>query len=504
MSMSQTKKKINVTLINAVSSLFLQISLILSGLIIPKIILASFGSETNGLISSITQFLKYISLAEGGLGGVLMASLYKPLHDKNDQKISSIVKTASHFYRKIGIFFIAYTIILAIVYPIVTNTNFTFEYISSLIFILSIGTIIQYTLSLSIRSLLMADKKVYIVSFCQIVITIFSIIFAYISVKIYPSVHLLKILTGMLYFLQPIVFRHYAKKYYKIDKNAIEDKSLIKNRWDGFAVNIAAFIHNCTDVAILTIFTDLQTVSVYSIYALVTTSLKSIIQSISKGITPTIGHSLASEDKKKLNHDFDLFEIIILSLVFIMFSVASLLITPFVQFYTSGIVDADYYQPLFGILLLTSEALYLLREHHVALAYSANKFKEITIPCYIEAGLNIIASLILVNAFGLIGVTIGTIIAMTYRTIYHIFFTKKLIGRPIKKFLKNILLFSVASAIGIAICIILLPIKEYTLISLIMYGLYYVLIIGFLNLIMIKLFYKKQFKELLLIVRRKK
>ena len=88
--------------INIFSNLILQITTILSGFILPKIILTFFGSEVNGLISSVTQFLSYISLLEGGVSGVMMASLYKPLYEENMQKVSSIYKTMQRFYRKIA------------------------------------------------------------------------------------------------------------------------------------------------------------------------------------------------------------------------------------------------------------------------------------------------------------------------------------------------------------------------------------------------------------------
>ena len=80
--------KKNVTLINAVSSFALQIATIISGFIIPKLILMTFGSEVNGLIASFNQFFGYITLVEGGLTSVVMAKLYKPLVNKDIKKTS--------------------------------------------------------------------------------------------------------------------------------------------------------------------------------------------------------------------------------------------------------------------------------------------------------------------------------------------------------------------------------------------------------------------------------
>ena len=46
-------------IVNIICSLLLQVVTIVSGFILPKIIISSLGSETNGLVASINQFLNY-------------------------------------------------------------------------------------------------------------------------------------------------------------------------------------------------------------------------------------------------------------------------------------------------------------------------------------------------------------------------------------------------------------------------------------------------------------
>ena len=63
---------------NICFTMVLQLIGILNGLIVPKVFISLFGSEANGLITSINQFLNYVNILEGGLGGVVMSALYKP------------------------------------------------------------------------------------------------------------------------------------------------------------------------------------------------------------------------------------------------------------------------------------------------------------------------------------------------------------------------------------------------------------------------------------------
>ena len=444
--------KSKVTLINIISSLTLQVVTVISGFIIPKIILTNFGSSVNGLVSSLNQFLSYITLIEGGITGVVLANLYKPLVDHDNKKISAVLVTAKKFFNKIGYLFIAYSIGVAVVYPILSKEGFSWSFVASLTVVLSLNLLIQYLFSLSFRVLLQADKKLYVISFTQIVITVCNIACAFFSVKIYPSIHLLKLLTGLLYIIQPLVYGYFVKKHYSINWGTEPDDNLLKERWNGFAINCAAFIHNSTDITILTIFTNLATVSIYGVYTLVTNGLNGLFAAVFRAIAPTVGQAYAKGDEHELNKKLDLFEFITFISVYFCFTLSGLLITPFVQLYTNGITDVDYIQPIFGVLIVMAEGLYLIKEPHLDLSYSANKFKELSVPAFVEAGINILVSIILVHKLGLIGVAIGTIAGMTYRMAYQIYFTTKIVkNRKQWIFYKKLLAFSFVTLIGVAI-----------------------------------------------------
>ena len=483
--------KSKVTLINIISSLTLQVVTVISGFIIPKIILTNFGSSVNGLVSSLNQFLSYITLIEGGITGVVLANLYKPLVDHDNKKISAVLVTAKKFFNKIGYLFIAYSIGVAVVYPILSKEGFSWSFVASLTVVLSLNLLIQYLFSLSFRVLLQADKKLYVISCTQIVITVCNIACAFFSVKIYPSIHLLKLLTGLLYIIQPLVYGYFVKKHYSINWGTEPDDNLLKERWNGFAINCAAFIHNSTDITILTIFTNLATVSIYGVYTLVTNGLNGLFAAVFRAIAPTVGQAYAKGDEHELNKKLDLFEFITFISVYFCFTLSGLLITPFVQLYTNGITDVDYIQPIFGVLIVMAEGLYLIKEPHLDLSYSANKFKELSVPAFVEAGINILVSIILVHKLGLIGVAIGTIAGMTYRMAYQIYFTTKIVkNRKQWIFYKKLLAFSFVTLIGVAICHFV-PLTEITVWNWVLHAFIYALIFGVLYLILSLLLFKK-------------
>ena len=112
----------NATL-NIAFSLMLQLVTFARGLILPRIIIPMYGSDVNGLISSVTHFLAYISLLEAGVGSVFRAALYKPLAEGNIQRTSGIINEQKRFYRKIGYIFLFYVLALMVIYPMIAKTN---------------------------------------------------------------------------------------------------------------------------------------------------------------------------------------------------------------------------------------------------------------------------------------------------------------------------------------------------------------------------------------------
>ena len=78
--MKKKNSRKNKFVYNTIASITNQIMLIISGFVIPKYMLSFYGSEINGLVSSISQFLGFISFMQAGVGVVVQAALYDPIN----------------------------------------------------------------------------------------------------------------------------------------------------------------------------------------------------------------------------------------------------------------------------------------------------------------------------------------------------------------------------------------------------------------------------------------
>lgn len=451
--MEQDNKR---TFINVLSTVGLQVITLLSGFIIPKLILDAFGSHINGLVTSITQFLSYISLLEGGVGAVILANLYKPLATDDKEKVSAVVATAESFFKKIALFFFAYQVVLAGVYPFFVETALSWGYISSLTLILGLTTFIQYYFALTWRLLLQADKKMFMAAGAQGTAVVLNLLLTVVIIKVFPNIHLVKLAAGIAYFCQPWILNRYVAKHYALNRKAAPDPTLLSQRWDGFGINLAAMVHASTATVVLTVTTGLESVSVFSVYMLVANGLKSLITSISAGVVPTIGNLWAKGDEDGCNRMFDLYDYVMFFLSFLAFCVSAVMVSSFAILYTKGIRDADYYQPLMGGVLMAAECIFCIREPYVNMAYSAGHFRSVSKFAYIEAGLNIALSILLALIWGMTGVAAALLISITYRTLTQVWYVKRnIIKRPMKHFFRKLAAFSAASAVCIWLSLLL-------------------------------------------------
>lgn len=444
--------------LNSLSGIILQLISIISGLIIPRLIILKLGSEVNGLVVSLTQFLNWIYIFEGGLEVIIMSKLYKPLREHDLEKVSSVVYTAQRFYKRISYIFILYTIILAISYSLLSSAQFSISYVSSLTLLIAFSIFVQYNMTVSWQQLLRADKKGYIVAAIQSLVIILNTVLSVIVLNLMPNIHLLKFVTAVVYLLQPLLNVYFVKRYFKLGDNAKIDKTVLKNRWNGLGINVANFVHMNTDVAILTLFTSFELVSVYSIYALVTTGLRQIVMSVSAGISPSFGHVYASGNQTEIRVALAKYEFVVFFVTSLLFTVGGLMITPFVQLYIHGADAGLYYQPLLGTLLICGEALACIREPYINLAYLNGNLKSTTKFAFFESGINIIISLIFVPRLGIVGVAIGTFVAMIFRTVVQIVHIKCILPEySLKSTFKKGATFLMAIVASVLFCVHLLP-----------------------------------------------
>ncbi|MBR2857886.1 sugar isomerase, partial [bacterium] len=295
---------------NTIFSLLEDFVAIVCSFILPKLILSHFGSAYNGLTTSITQFLACAVLLRSGIGGATKAALYKPLANKKEDEINAILRATDIFMKKIGIILGISIVVFASIYPFITNTNFSWLFTFSLFVIIGISTFAESFFGITYLILLQADQKLYVSSIFKIVGYIVNVALASLLILSDQSIHIVKLGSAIAFCIHPIALNLYVRKKYNINNNVEPNNKAINQRWDAFWHQIAVFVNNNTDVMVLTVFTNMLEVSVYSVYALIVSGLKRFIIAFTQGVDAAFGNMIAKGEKKQLNENIAIIELI--------------------------------------------------------------------------------------------------------------------------------------------------------------------------------------------------
>lgn len=427
--------------LNTVTALLSQGIAVICGFILPRYILLYFGSDSNGLVTSITRFLSVITFLELGVGPVIQSNLYKPLAENDKDTISKMVVSAERFYKRIAYIFLGYIAVLAVVFPRITP-EYDARFTVSLLLIISISTFAQYYFGITYQVFLNADQKIYVHSTVQIITVILNTVISVVLMKMGFGLHVVKLASATVFVLRPIVQNLYVKKNYSINRKIVYTEEPIKQKWNGFAQHLASVVCGEIDVVLLTLFSSYKSVSIYSVYMLVINGITTLIMTAVSGLEAFWGNMLAQKEYKLLNKTFEAVEAIMHAGVTFLFVTTAILIAPFVRVYTSGIEDSSaYYLPLFGALLAFAYGSQCLRVPYFRIIKAAGHYKETQNGAFFSMGVNIVLSTIMVFKYQLIGVAIGTLGAMLYHTIYFAWYLRKnIINRPFRHFVKHIVI----------------------------------------------------------------
>lgn len=415
-----TNKSKNRLFTNMTSYALLQIVNMLVGLFLPRLYLAVYGSEINGIVSTVNSFITYFSYLEAGLGLTLIHSLFKPLADKNTGELNGILSFSKKQYQRIsGIYFIL-VVGLSIIFPMARSTDAigNFEFMS-LVFVIGLyGTLDFYTMA-KYRVLLTADRKEYVISNAMILAQLLRFVFTWILLNFDLSVAVVKTIPVFTLIVRSVILKIYVnKKYPDVNFNAphTTDVTATGSRWDALLLQISISTSVSLPTIIISQVLGFKEANVYAVYSLVISAIIAIISALSSGVAPMLGRSIAQN--KDINNTYNMYEYIVTFVISVAFSITVVMIIPFIKLYTNVVNDINYIHPSYAILISVWAALYSYRIPLTAVInaagiYRENRWNNIS-NLLIQLFLGVMAALI----FGINGLLTITIFASVHRKIY--------------------------------------------------------------------------------------
>ena len=413
-------KKQGKNLITNMGTYFLlQVVNLLVGLVLPRMYLKVYGSEINGVISTVNSFISYFSYLEAGIGLTLIHSLFKPLADNDDSKINKILSFSKKQYQKISIVYFLLVVGLSITFPMLSSTASmgSFEF-SSLVFVIGLyGAVDFYTMA-RYRVLLTADRKEYVITLAMIVAQCVRFLLTWMFLQFDMSVVFVKTVPIITLLLRSIILRIYvAKKYKAVSFNESFENDIVNTstRWDALILQISINTSTLLPVILVSQFLNYKVANVYAVYNMVITTVVLFVSSLSSGVSPMLGRIIAS--KGDIGQAYNLYEFIITLILTIVFSVCAVMILPFIDFYVKVVEDVNYIYPIYAVLFSLWGALYALRMPSTAIINAAALYRENRMNNILNLCLQVGLGIALTALFGIIGALISMIVATIQRNI---------------------------------------------------------------------------------------
>lgn len=443
MTTSRTKK----FMYNSLSTALYQIVVMLVGFVTPRVILQFYGSELNGLVSSINQFITYFSLIEAGIAGAATFSLYKPLAENDHDGVSAIVSATKKFYNQSGMLFVGLVALMAATYPFLVKTeDLSVPAVAILVLALGAKGFLEFFTLAKYRVILTADQKTFVISNASSVYIILQMIIIVVLAMLRVNIVVVYSVAILALWTRSFLLRRYVRRNYPyINYKAKPNVHALDQRWDALFLQVLGAAQTGAPVLLATVFTSLTEVSIYSIYNMVFTGINGVLSIFVNGLSSGFGDVIARKETKTLQHSYKDFEFIYYIIITIVYTVAAVMLLPFIRLYTRGITDANYIQPIIALLFVVNGLLYNLKTPQGMLVIAAGMFKETRYRSLAQALIIIVGGAILAPFFGLVGILIASCLSNLYRVIDLLFFvphriTKLRVWLTLKRMLLSVAL----------------------------------------------------------------
>lgn len=420
------------------------------------------GIEFLGLNNLLANLVSLLSLSELGIGTAINFSLYKPLGERDHDKVRELMKLYQKSYRFIGIIILVLGIFVT---PYITYFVKEIPDISniSIIFLLFvINTSISYAYSYK-RALIVTDQKSHVITLYHFIANLILNSLQILVLLITKNYILYLVLQLFKTAIENYVISLKADKLYPFLKGQKELKAelptqdkqeIIKNTKALIIHRLGSYAVKGTDNILISKFVGLAMVGIYSNYQLVLQGFDTFSGFFYQAITASVGNLGSNESIERRRFIFSCVDL----LTFWLYSFASIsiiiLINPFIELWLGN--DYELSMPIV-ILIVINFYLKGMRKSVLTFKdalglYWFDRFKPI-----FEAIVNLTSSVILAIQFGTIGIILGTTLS-TLTTVFwiepYILFKYGLNQKSTKYFVNYLLrtvIFSFTTAIVICL-----------------------------------------------------
>lgn len=379
-------------------------------------IIYSLGTIYLGLNSLFTSVLQLLSLAELGFGEALVFSMYSPLANGDHNKVRALLNLYRRIYRIIGSVILVLGIcFIPFIDDIIKGDVPPDVNVHILYIIYLLNTVVSYWLFAYKNSVLAATQKLSVLNNINSIIRILLSVTQVVLLISFKNYYLYVVAIPVFTIAQNVLVNKVTQKMYpmyfckgELDKKEISD---IKKRVTGmFIYKLCGSLRTSLNSILISAFIGLEVLAKYENYFFIVSSIVGIMTLISSGIVAGVGNSIATENKDKNYNDFIKFFFLYGILTTWCTSCLLCLMQPFMKLWVG-----DELMMSNGLVVLFCIYFYLLKTGDICYVYRQasgiwwkDKYRPI-----VEAIINLIINIFLVQKIGVSGVLISSVITLS-------------------------------------------------------------------------------------------
>lgn len=392
---------------NLISSLSITLIMTLLGFLTRKVFVDNVGVEYLGLNGLLQNILGVVTLIEGGFGTSVVYNLYKPLAEKNQEKIIALLQLYKKVYRYIALGIVAFSICLFPFIDLFIKDAKNLSYVSIVYFIFVFNSVIQYFTAYK-WSLINADQKNYKLTSINLIyqvglsITKLLILYytknyiLYLTIEALFNLGLNIAIVKKANQLYPYIC---TSKKYIVETNI--KANIISNVKSLFFHSLGGYFMNSTANIVISSFVGITIVGLYSNYTLLTGYVNSLSKQILNSVSESVGNLIAEENKEK---SYQVFKIIFF-INFLVISYSCILLLTIIPHFISWWLGKEYILSNTTLILIIIN-FYIdgMRTSALIFKVKSGIFKQDRFSPLLQGIINLILSLILVQYWGINGV----------------------------------------------------------------------------------------------------
>lgn len=416
--MSRTRN----TLFNASANFIYIIITKLIGFVSRTIFIHYLDSSYLGINGLYSNILSMLSLAELGIGTSIIYCLYKPLAQKDSEKIDVLMSFFRRSYTVIGITIAVIGTIVGFFLEILITDISSVEHYRLYYYLFLFNTVSTYLIAYK-TTLISADQKGYKLTKYNLIFETAASMLQISALIIFRQYVFYLIVQICVATIQKIYINRFISREYpeisfhskgKLDKE--EATSIKKNVTAMFLQKIGGYAVFGTDNILIAYFVNVAAVGIYSNYSMLIDIINNIIKQLFKAVGSSVGNLTADGDKER---EYKLFH----TMYFINFCLSGFSSICFYQFLNPFIkiwIGDSYLLSGATVFVLVLNYYLTQMRKCIEAFYNANGlFWHGRYKSFIEAIINLGASIVLARNYGLLGVFIGTTISSVCTSVFY-------------------------------------------------------------------------------------